>query len=286
MSAPARAEAGAAPATHARLAAVFARARAEQRRALVIYLTASDPDDETFVAAALAAVRAGADVLEIGVPWTDPSADGAAIQAAMLRAIAAGGGLGRTLRLCARIREAAPEVGLVLFGYANPIVVTGLDTFARRARAAGADAALCVDWPADEDASLPAALRAEGLDFIPLLAPTSTDSRVRAALAVASGFIYYVSLTGTTGVKLTDFGGVRNAVERIRGLAPNPLPVAVGFGITTPDEARQVAAFADGVVVGSAAVRTLADAVRAGRDGPAALAAYVGALRAALTQPT
>ncbi len=240
-----------------RLAAAFARAKTEGRTPLVIYLTAGDPNAEASFELVLAAADAGMDVLELGIPWSDPSADGLAIQGAMLRALNNGGGLSATLKLCARIRQARPALPIVLFGYANPIVVRGCAPFAADAKAAGADAVLCVDWPADEDKELPEALRAQGLGFVPLLAPTSTPARVAAALAVAGGFVYYVSLTGITGAKLTDFSAPAAHVAQIRAAAHNRLPVVVGFGIATPQDARTVAGFADGVVVGSAAVRLI-----------------------------
>lgn len=265
-----------------RLGATFERARAGGRKALVVYLTAGDPDLETSRRLLLAAAEAGADVLELGVPWSDPSADGPAIQAAMLRSLRAGGGLSRTLELCRAVREAAPEVSLVLFGYANPIVVMGPDRFAAAARQAGADAVLCVDWPPGEDRELTLALAVEHIDFIPLLAPTSTPARIAAAAAVAGGFIYYVSLTGITGATLGDLDDPRRRVEQIRAATAGRLPVVVGFGVATPDDARRVSRFADGVVVGSAAVRIIEAATAAGRDPVPELAAFVRALREAV----
>lgn len=265
------------------MARAFARARSENRKALVVYLTASDPDAETSRRLVLAAARAGADVIELGVPWSDPSADGPAIQAAMARALRSGGGLKAALGICRRVRAENPDLPLVLFGYANPIAVVGPRAFAASAREAGADAALCVDWPADEDADLAHALRAEGLGFVPLLAPTSTGPRVQAALEVASGFVYYVSLTGITGAKLTELSGPRRHVDEIRSMAGGRLPVAVGFGIATPQDVRAVAAFADAVVVGSAAVRTVEKAAAEGRDPVPDLERFVRGLRDALT---
>jgi tryptophan synthase alpha chain len=265
-----------------RLAGVFARARAERRKVLVIYLTAGDPDLETSGRLMRAAIEAGADVVEVGVPWSDPSADGPSIQAAMHRALAAGGGLARSLALCRAVRDAHPDAGLVLFGYANPIVVTGPEVFALKARDAGADAVLCVDYPPDEDAELTSALTRQGLDFIPLLAPTSTPVRIAAAAAAAGGFIYYVSLTGITGAALDDMEGPRAHVAAIRQATRDRLPVVVGFGIRTPEAARTIAAFADGVVVGSAAVDIIRKAVDAGRDPVPELATFVRSLRAAV----
>lgn len=258
-----------------RIAAAFAKAKAESRTPLVIYLTAGDPDADTSFELICAAADAGMDILELGIPWSDPSADGLAIQGAMLRALNAGGGLSAALALCARVREARPQLPIVLFGYANPIVVRGCAHFAKEAKAAGADAVLCVDWPADEDRELPDALGAEGLGFVPLLAPTSTDARVRAALDVAAGFVYYVSLTGITGAKLSDFSAPAAHVAQIRDAASGRLPVVVGFGIANAQDAKTVAGFADGVVVGSAAVRLIESDAKGAKP---ALASFVKAL--------
>ena len=265
-----------------RIGGAFARAGAEGRKALVLYLTGSDPDFDTSRRLLLAASRAGADLLELGVPWSDPSADGPAIQAAMHRARAAGGGMAATLELCRAVRQDDPEVAIVLFGYANPIVVRGIETFAAQAKQAGADGVLCVDWPADEDPTLAQALAQQDLDTIPLIAPTSTPERVRAAAAVARGFLYYVSLTGITGSRLPDLTKASARVQQVRELCGGRLPVAVGFGIATPADAKVVAGFADGVVVGSAAVRVIERAQAAGRDPVPALEAFVADLRRAL----
>jgi len=260
-----------------RLATRFARARDERRAALIVYLTAGDPDGPTSLRLMKAAADAGADIIEIGVPWSDPSADGKAIQAAMHRALARGGGLRRALVLCAELRAACPHVGLVLFGYANPILVMGTEVFAAKARDAGADGVLCVDYPPDADPELRASLAREGLDYIPLLAPTSTDRRIDAALAAAGSFVYYVSMTGITGAALADLKAPHEKVEAIRSRAG--VPVAVGFGIRTPAAARAVAEFADGVVVGSAAVEIVEKAAAAGRDPIPEMTAFVRSLR-------
>jgi tryptophan synthase alpha chain len=264
-----------------RIAAAFARARGEGRKALVLYLTVGDPDAETSRRLLLAAARAGADVLEVGVPWSDPSADGPAIQAAMLRALGQGGGLTQTLSICRAVRAENPQVPLVLFGYANPVFVRGPQAFAGAAADAGIDAVLCVDWPPDEAAELTAHLSTHHIDFVPLLAPTSMLDRVKRIVPAASGFIYYASMTGITGVKLADMDGPRRHVEQIRAVAGN-LPIAVGFGIKTADDVRKVAAFADGVVVGTAAVKVIEEAKQAGRDPVPALESFVRELRAAL----
>jgi tryptophan synthase alpha chain len=265
-----------------RLADCFARAKAGKRAALVIYLTGQDPDDETSRRLLFAAAEAGADVIELGVPWSDPSADGKAIQAAIHRAIAAGGGMSKSLAACRALREKYPNVGIVLFGYANPVIVMGAEAFAKAAHDAGADGVLCVDYPADEDAELTTALAKHGLDFVPLLAPTSTPPRVDVAAKAASGFIYYVSLTGITGTALADMEEPRAKVAAIKARTGGNLPVAVGFGIKTPGAARAVASFADGVVVGTAAVEVVAKAVAEKRDPVPDLAAFVRSLRDAL----
>ena len=265
-----------------RIAHAFAKARQENRKALVLYLTAGDPDAETSRRLLLAAARAGADILEVGVPWSDPSADGPAIQTAMLRALQKGGGLTQTFGICRAVRAENPDVPMVLFGYANPVYVRGPAAFAGAAADAGVDGVLCVDWPPDEAAELTTHLSAHKLDFIPLLAPTSTSERIKRIVPGASGFVYYVSLTGITGSKLADTEGPRQKVEQIRALAGGALPVAVGFGISTPADVRKVAAFADGVVVGTAAVRVIEAAQKAGRDPVPDLEAFVRELRAAL----
>jgi len=265
-----------------RLEKIFARCRAENRKALVVYLTAVDPDFETSLRLILAAAAAGADVIEVGVPWSDPSADGAAIQAAMQRALAAGGGLGRAMALCRAVRAENADVGLVLFGYANPIVITGPETFARQAHEAGVDAVLCVDWPPDEAPELLAALAKNDVGFIPLLAPTSTPSRAMLAGQTAKGFIYYVSMTGITGVKLADLESPRQQIAAIRAATGDRQPIVVGFGITNATDARAIGAFADGVVVGSAAVRIIEKAVAEKADPTPALATFVKGLAEAL----
>ena len=265
-----------------RLEGIFARCRAENRKALVVYLTASDPDFDTSRRLLLAAAAAGADIIEVGMPWSDPSADGIAIQAAMQRALAAGGGLTQSLALCRAVRAENADVGLVLFGYANPIIVTGVDQFAQRAHESGGDALLCVDWPPDEGPELLAALTKHKMGFIPLLAPTSTPARMAVAAAAARGFIYYVSMTGITGVKLADLEGPRQHVADIRVASANRHPIVVGFGITNPGDARAIGTFADGVVGGSAAVRIVEQAAAAGRDPVPELGAFVKSLADAL----
>jgi tryptophan synthase alpha chain len=263
-----------------RLAAALARP--SRRKALVLYLTGGHPDISTSRRLLLAAARAGADVIELGIPWSDPSADGPVIQASSRKAILAGGGLGASLALCRDLRNSGATVPVVLFGYANPIFVRGTEAFAAAAAEAGADAALCVDWPPDEAGDLIAALRSRQLDLIPLLAPTSTPERIRVVTREASGFIYYVSMTGITGRSLDDLEGPRRQVAEIRALTGDRLPIAVGFGISTPAQAKAVASFADAVVVGSAAVRLIDQAVEAGRDPVPDLESFIASLRSVL----
>ncbi len=265
-----------------RISTAFANARRAGRKPLVIYLTASDPDFDTSYRVMLAAIEAGADILELGVPWSDPSADGPTIQAGMLRALKAGGGLTAALKLCRKLRDVNASIPIVLFGYANPIVVRGTSVFAQAARAAGADGVLCVDWVSDEDPELALALQTQQLDLIPLLTPTSNAERVRVAASAAGGFLYYVSMTGITGARLTDMDGPRRHVAEIRAQTGGRLPVVVGFGINTAEDARTVAGFADGVVVGSAAVRIIQDAAAASRDPVPEMRTFVASLRAAL----
>jgi tryptophan synthase alpha chain len=253
-----------------KLEAAFARGKP-----LIAYLCMGDPSVDESVELARACVRAGADVLELGVPYSDPTADGPAIARASQRAIAAGGGLEATLRAARAIRAAEPGVGIVLFGYYNPIFVRGEARVAREAGQAGVDALLVVDLPVEEGGPLRAAARAHGVGVVPLLAPTSSATRVAAVReAAASGgvpFVYSVSVTGVTGRGDVD---AREAGERAARLrAELRLPVVVGFGIDSREKARAAAAQADGVVVGTAIVR----AIEEGRS-PADRASAVGRL--------
>jgi tryptophan synthase alpha chain len=238
-----------------RLRGAFERAVADRRAALVAYLTFGDPDPETSVAIVEAACRAGADVIELGVPFSDPSADGPSIQRAMERALAAGASLAGALDAVAELRRRGIATPIVLFGYYHPIFVMGPAAFAARAQAAGVDAVLTVDLPIDELAELAEPLAIRGIAVIPLVAPTSTPERIARLAAVRAPFVYYISLTGVTGV------GAAAPVDparlaQIRQAAS--APVAVGFGIRTAADARQFAAIADGVVVGSALVDRVA----------------------------
>ena len=232
-----------------RFAAVAARGRA----ALVPFLMAGDPDLEVTRALVLAAAEAGADVVELGVPFSDPTADGPVLQRSAARALAAGTSLPRVLELVATLRRDGLELPIVLFGYYNPIFHYGPARLAADARAAGVDGLLVVDLPPEEAEELWRPARQERLDTIFLLAPTSGPDRVAAVLRRATGFVYYVSMTGVTGSRPIAPGDVRPQVEALRGRCR--LPIGVGFGIASPEAARAVAAFADAVIVGSAVMR-------------------------------
>ncbi len=238
-----------------RLPQVFERCRERGRAALVGYLTAGDPDPETSLRL-MNALAGCVDILEIGMPFSDPMADGPVIQAASERALAAGTTMRDVLRICAEVRRNHPELGIVLMGYANVPFAMGFDAFAEQAAQAGADGALIVDIPPEEGGLCDDAFQRAGLDRILLLAPTSPESRIRLACERGSGFLYYVSLTGITGADMGDVDTVARQVGRIRKMGR--LPVCVGFGVKTPEQAAQVARFADGVVVGSALVAEIA----------------------------
>jgi len=234
----------------------FAQLRAEGRAGLVIYLTAGDPDPETSFALFSRLAGAGADLIEIGMPFSDPMADGPSVQAAGQRALKAGTTLRSTLAMVRRLRQADPDTPCVLMGYYNPIYRYGAEAFARDAVMAGVDGAIVVDLPPEEDAELAEPARAAGLDIVRLATPTSDEARLPAVVAHASGFLYYVAITGITGTRAADAASVRVAVERLRRFTQ--LPVAVGFGIKNPAQAAEVAKVADAAVVGSAIVDRLA----------------------------
>lgn len=239
-----------------RLADAFARCRTEGRAALVTYVMAGDPDPETSLALLRALPAAGADIVEFGLPFTDPMADGPAIQAAGLRALKAGQTVAGTLDLVRRFREENRDTPLILMGYYNPLYTYGVDRFLADALAAGIDGLIVVDLPPEEDDELCLPTRAAGLAFIRLATPTTDARRLPAVLANTAGFVYYVSITGITGSATPDFSEVAEAVARIR--AQTDLPVVVGFGVKTGAHAAAIARSADGVVVGSALVDALA----------------------------
>jgi len=238
----------------------FAQLKREGRSAFVTFLMAGDPDLATSLQIIKAMPRAGADVIEIGMPFTDPMADGPSIQAAGLRALKGGMTLKRTLELVRAFRGDDQATPLVLMGYYNPIYVYGVDRFLADAKSAGVDGLIIVDLPPEEDSELCVPALKAGLNFIRLATPTTDDRRLPAVLANTSGFVYYVSITGITGSAAADSTAVGEAVTRIK--RHTDLPVCVGFGIRTPDAARAIAERANGAVVGTA----LVDALRASLD--------------------
>jgi tryptophan synthase alpha chain len=233
----------------------FARLKQEGRAALVTFVTAGDPDYATSLAILKAAPGAGADVVELGMPFSDPMADGPAVQASSLRALKAGQNLAKTLDLVRAFRTGDDETPIVLMGYYNPIYIYGVDRFLTDATAAGVDGLIVVDLPAEEDDELCLPALKAGLNFIRLATPTTDDKRLPAVLANTSGFVYYVSITGITGMATPEFGRVAQAVARIK--RHTALPIAVGFGVKNAEHARAIAQGADGVVVGSALVEAL-----------------------------
>jgi tryptophan synthase alpha chain len=251
----------------------FAALKREGRAALVTFVTAGDPDYATSLAIVKAVPRAGADVIELGMPFTDPMADGPAVQASSLRALKGGQTLRETLELVRAFRADDDDTPIVLMGYYNPIYIYGVDRFLTDALSAGVDGLIVVDLPAEEDHELCVPALKAGLNFIRLATPTTDDKRLPAVLANTSGFVYYVSITGITGAATPEFGRVAQAVARIK--RHTDLPIAVGFGVKNAEHARMIAQGADGVVVGSA----LVEAVRASLDAEGkATARTVGAV--------
>ena len=239
-----------------RIADRFAKLREENRKAFVAYVMAGDPDEETSLELVRGLPAAGVDVIELGLPFTDPMADGPAIQHAGQRALAGGMTLQRTLDLARRFREDDDETPIVLMGYYNPIYSRGVERFLAEAKAAGIDGLIVVDLPPEEDEELCLPALAQGIDFIRLATPTTDDFRLPTVMRNTSGFVYYVSVTGTTGAAAAKPEEVAPEVARIK--AASDLPVIVGFGIRDPEAARAVAAVADGCVVGSAIVQEMA----------------------------
>ncbi len=249
----------------------FAALGAQNRAALVTFLMAGDPDAETSLAIIKALPKAGADVIEIGMPFTDPMADGPAIQAAGLRALKSGQTLRKTLALVREFRAEDADTPVVLMGYYNPIYVHGVDAFLSEAREAGVDGLIIVDLPPEEDEELCLPALKAGLNFIRLATPTTDDKRLPAVLANTSGFVYYVSITGITGAAAPEAPKVGEAVARIK--RHTHLPVAVGFGVKDAATAAMIAATADGVVVGSALVEALRASLVDGKAGPGTVGA-------------
>ena len=266
-----------------RLAARFAACKAERRAALVTFVTAGDPDLETSEAILAALPGAGADIIEIGMPFTDPMADGPAIQAGNLRSLSHGTRLRDVLAMVRRFRAADSHTPLVLMGYFNPILAYGPTRFAADAAAAGLDGTIVVDLPPEEAQELAPHLAANGLHLVRLATPTTDAARLPRVLDGASGFLYYVAVAGITGAKSADASDVAAAVARLH--AATALPIAVGFGVRTPEQAAAIAAHADAVVVGSALVDAIgAAAAERANDIPARVAAQVSALAAAIRQ--
>jgi len=243
-----------------RIDARFAQLKREGRSAFVAFLMAGDPDPATSLAIIKAMPKAGSDIIEIGMPFTDPMADGPSIQAAGLRALKGGMTLKKTLELVRGFRKDDDATPLVLMGYYNPIYIYGVDKFLADAKSAGVDGLIIVDLPAEEDDELCVPALKAGLNFIRLATPTTDDKRLPAVLANTSGFVYYVSITGITGAAAADSKVAGDAVARIK--RHTKLPVCVGFGIRTPETARAIAERADGAVVGTA----LVDALRGSLD--------------------
>ena len=257
----------------------FAGLKKEGRAALVTFTMAGDPDYDTSLAIAKALPTAGADIIELGMPFTDPMADGPAIQAAGLRALKSGQRMTRTLALVREFRQKDNETPIVLMGYYNPIYIYGNERFLADAKAAGLDGLIVVDLPPEEDDELCLPALKAGLNFIRLATPTTDDKRLPTVLTNTSGFLYYVSITGITGAAAPDTAKVTMAVARIK--RHTRLPVAVGFGVKTAEHARAIAEGADGVVVGSALVDALRQSLDAnGKAGPGTVKAVTGLVSA------
>jgi len=237
----------------------FAAVAAEGRAAFVAYVMGGDPDFDRSLEIVRGLPGAGVDIIELGYAFSDPMAEGPPIQRAALRALKAGMTLNRTLELVAAFRQTDSDTPIVLMGYLNPLFSAGYATFAARAADAGVDGLICVDCPPEEADELTDALEANGISLIRLTAPTTDDKRLETVVKRTSGFVYYVSVAGVTGVKSADASDVAPAVARVK--AASGLPVAVGFGIRTPEQAAAVAKVADGVVVGSAFVDAVQDAL-------------------------
>ena len=264
------------PAGAARVRSAFARASAEGRSALVVYLMAGYPDDATALAAAEAALSAGADLLEIGVPFSDPVADGPVIAAAGHAAVAAGGGVESALRLVRRLRQAGHEQPILAMGYLNPLVARGAASSLREMAEAGADAVIVPDLPAGEDSQLERLAAHAGLGICFLVTPNSGPGRVERAIGASTAFLYVVPLYGVTGARDGMADTTLPLLRRIRSAVDGRLPVAVGFGVSRPEHVEQLAPAVDGIIVGSAVVGALSE------GGPEA----VGRLVASLAGPT
>ncbi|AKM31913.1 tryptophan synthase subunit alpha [Pandoraea faecigallinarum] len=265
-----------------RIQATFQALQAQGKKGLIPFITAGDPEPGWTVKLMHALADHGADVIELGVPFSDPMADGPVIQRASERALARGVSLAEVLGYVATFRQTNDRTPVVLMGYANPIEAMGLDAFAERAAKAGVDGVLVVDYPPEEADGFAGAVRAHGIDPIFLLAPTSTDARIAAVARQASGYLYYVSLKGVTGAASLDTASVAAKIPQIKAQAR--LPVGVGFGIRDAETARAVANVADAVVIGSAIVQLLENTPRdlEGQNAVKSLAEFIGGIRQAL----
>lgn len=253
--------------SHSRLGRCFSRLRQAKRGGLITFLTAGDPDPKTSAQILGRLPSAGADIIELGMPFSDPMADGPAIQASSLRALRAGQTLRRTLAMVADFRRDDDETPIVLMGYYNPIYIYGAEAFARDAAAAGVDGLIVVDLPPEEADELLTPSEAAGLDFVFLIAPTTDAARLRIVLRRARGFVYHVAITGITGTASASQADVEAVVTRIR--RETDLPIAIGFGIKTPAQAEAMARIGDAAVVGSALVNEIAAHIDAeGRPQP------------------
>jgi tryptophan synthase alpha chain len=261
-----------------RIAATFERLRASGRKALIPYFTAGDPDPASVVPIMHALAGCGADVIELGVPFSDPMADGPVIQRSSERALAKGMSLAAILDCVQAFRRQQDRTPVVLMGYANPIEAMGVERFVERAAASGVDGVLVVDYPPEEAQAFVRLLADRDIDAIFLVAPTTTDTRMRELAAVARGYIYYVALTGVTGASHFDLHSVEQKLARLRTMTA--LPIGVGFGIRDAATATAVARIADAVVIGTALVARLAEADA--QEAPRAAADFVGAIRKAM----
>ncbi len=256
----------------------FNSLREKMEKALIVYLTAGDPSLRITKELIFALEKAGADILEIGVPFSDPTADGPVIQAAAQRSLKNGTTLRGVLQMVEEVRQLS-QIPIVLFGYFNPIFAYGTEQFAAAAKNAGVDGVLVVDLPYEEAPELRVYTDKAGIDFISLIAPTSGTERTRRIAADATGFLYYISITGITGTAAPQISEIKTAVDKIRKITG--LPIAVGFGISKPQQAREIGQFADGVVIGSAVVK-LIDENKNNPDLLKVVSGYVGGIKQAL----
>jgi tryptophan synthase alpha chain len=273
--------------TQTRIDQKFAELKREGRAGLVAFITAGDPDYDSSLKILNALPSAGADIIELGMPFSDPMADGPAIQASSQRALGSGQSMRKTLAMVRALRETDRETPLVLMGYYNPIYIYGGERFVADAVAAGVDGLIVVDMPPEEDSELLPQARKAGLNFIRLATPTTDAKRLPAVLANTSGFVYYVSIAGITGTRAPDVAEVAAHIGRIK--AATELPIAVGFGVKTKEQVREISKVAEGVVVGSALVSAIAQSLdeegRASQNTVAKVLGLVKELASALRQP-